>query len=231
MTHPKLRYIGTKMICAVAMTRLAYNELRGWTLPGDENGEDEGFLVEYLDGGKANVPGYAGYVSWSPKEVFENAYRPVAHSALATDSADAVEDMIKAAGATAPRVTPEKLRSVIAQVMWIRPLGTLMICIVTLKNGFNVTGESACVDPANCREEIGRRVSYENAIRKIWPLEGYRLAEQRMGPPPMIVPEGTFSEVELLEMSKHGRSVLVQREPAPMFTEDPAAANEAQKPE
>ena len=75
MTHPKQRYIGTKMILAVAMTRLAYNELRGWKLPEDENGDDEGFLVEYLDGGKANVPGYSGYVSWSPKDVFERAYR------------------------------------------------------------------------------------------------------------------------------------------------------------
>lgn len=69
-------YIGTKIINAVPMNRLDYNILRGWTLPADENGSDEGYLVEYLDGGKANVPGYAGYVSWSPKDVFERAYRP-----------------------------------------------------------------------------------------------------------------------------------------------------------
>jgi Protein of unknown function (DUF2829) len=75
MTHPKLRYIGTKTICAVAMTRAEYNALRGWTVPADENGADEGYLVEYLDGGKPNLEGYAGYVSWSPKEQFENAYR------------------------------------------------------------------------------------------------------------------------------------------------------------
>lgn len=70
-------HIGTKLIIAGAMTRAAYNEFRGWTLPADENGEDEGFLVEYLDGGKPNVAGREGYVSWSPKKVFENAYRPV----------------------------------------------------------------------------------------------------------------------------------------------------------
>lgn len=70
------RFIGTKLINAKPMTRLAYNELRGWILPGDECGDDAGFLVEYLDGGKANVPGYAGYVSWSPKDVFDRSYRP-----------------------------------------------------------------------------------------------------------------------------------------------------------
>jgi hypothetical protein len=71
------QFIGTKLINAKTMTRLAYNEFRGWQLPKDEDGADEGFLVEYLDGGKANTEQYAGYVSWSPKEVFENSYRPV----------------------------------------------------------------------------------------------------------------------------------------------------------
>ena len=71
------KFIGTKLILATAMTRLAYNELRGWELPADENGSDEGYLVEYLDGGQANHTDYAGYISWSPKAVFENAYRPV----------------------------------------------------------------------------------------------------------------------------------------------------------
>lgn len=70
------QYIGVKLINTKPMTRLEYNQFRGWTLPADENGADEGFLVEYVDGGKANTPDYAGYVSWSPKDVFERAYRP-----------------------------------------------------------------------------------------------------------------------------------------------------------
>ena len=70
------RYIGTKLINAVLMTRQHYNDFRGWQLPADENGDDTGFLVEYLDGGKANTPQYEGYVSWSPADVFERAYRP-----------------------------------------------------------------------------------------------------------------------------------------------------------
>lgn len=69
-----MQYIGTKMINAEAMTRAAYNELRGWELPEGESGEDEGYLVEYLDGGKPNVPSHTGYVSWSPKEQFDAAY-------------------------------------------------------------------------------------------------------------------------------------------------------------
>jgi hypothetical protein len=70
-------YIGTKMIRAKAMTRGDYNKLRGWSIPADENPNDEGYLVEYLDGGEANHKDYDGYISWSPKGVFERAYRLV----------------------------------------------------------------------------------------------------------------------------------------------------------
>jgi hypothetical protein len=69
------RYIGTKLINAKPMTRQAYNDFRGWTLPADENGADDGYLVEYVDGGKGNTDHYAGYVSWSPADVFDRAYR------------------------------------------------------------------------------------------------------------------------------------------------------------
>jgi Protein of unknown function (DUF2829) len=68
-------YIGTKLISATPMNRADYNTYRGWALPENENGADEGYLVEYLDGGKPNDDRHAGYISWSPKEQFENAYR------------------------------------------------------------------------------------------------------------------------------------------------------------
>lgn len=67
-------YIGTKLINALPMTRQRYNDFRGWQVPADENPDDEGYLVEYLDGGKPNTEMYAGYVSWSPKEQFDKAY-------------------------------------------------------------------------------------------------------------------------------------------------------------
>lgn len=70
------QYIGTKIINAKPMTRGEYNDWRGWKLPENENGADEGYLVEYTDGGEPNMPAhFKGYVSWSPKDVFENAYR------------------------------------------------------------------------------------------------------------------------------------------------------------
>lgn len=67
-------YIGLKSILAKPMTRAVYNQYRGWELPADENGDDEGFLVEYTDGGDGNHPDHTGYISWSPRAVFEKAY-------------------------------------------------------------------------------------------------------------------------------------------------------------
>lgn len=71
------KYICTKEINALPMTRKEYNNFRGWKLPDDEDGSDEGYLIEYVDGGKANTSQYAGYVSWSPKNVFERAYKSI----------------------------------------------------------------------------------------------------------------------------------------------------------
>ena len=71
------KHIGTKQVNSIPMNRLDYNIFRGWELPADEDGSDEGYLVEYLDGGAPNTPHYAGYVSWSPKAQFDAAYRPV----------------------------------------------------------------------------------------------------------------------------------------------------------
>jgi len=69
------QYIGTKVVNATPMTRGDYNEYRGWGLPIDEVAGDEGYMVEYLDGGKPNMQEHKGYISWSPKDVFETSYR------------------------------------------------------------------------------------------------------------------------------------------------------------
>lgn len=71
-----MRCFGTKEIIATAMTRQAYNDYRGWMLPADECGDDAGYLVEYVDGGASNHPDHAGYISWSPADVFNRAYQP-----------------------------------------------------------------------------------------------------------------------------------------------------------
>lgn len=54
-------------------------------------------------------------------------------------------------------------------------LGLLTFCVLGLRNGFTVTGESACASPENFNAEIGRRIARENAVAKIWPLMGYEL--------------------------------------------------------
>lgn len=56
-------------------------------------------------------------------------------------------------------------------------LSLVTICIIILENGFKVEGVSACVDPANYNEDIGRECAYENAFNKIWELEGYMLRQ------------------------------------------------------
>ena len=73
--NPKYLHIGTKAVLAHIMTRQEYNDYRGWKLPEDEDGNDEGYLVEYMDGGQANHPDHIGYLSWSPKGVFESSYK------------------------------------------------------------------------------------------------------------------------------------------------------------
>lgn len=67
-------YIGTKVVRARPMSRQAYNDLRGWQVPDDENPADEGYLVEY-EGSESNHPDFKGYISWSPKKVFEGTYK------------------------------------------------------------------------------------------------------------------------------------------------------------
>ena len=66
-----------KTVMATPMNRLDYNNYRGWELPKDENGGDDGYLVEYTDGGNPNHPDHKGYISWSPKEQFDNGYSEI----------------------------------------------------------------------------------------------------------------------------------------------------------
>ena len=94
-------YVGTKVIYAKPMTRADYNTYRGWDLPADENGSDPGYLVEYeaKEGQPTNVEGHAGYVSWSPQEVFSDTYKE-AKEGLPFSM---VLDLVKNQGARAAR--------------------------------------------------------------------------------------------------------------------------------
>lgn len=68
------KYLGTKEVLAKPMSRGEYNTYRGWQIPNNEDGSEAGYLVEYLDGGKPNDARHAGYISWSPADVFAKSY-------------------------------------------------------------------------------------------------------------------------------------------------------------
>ena len=57
-------------------------------------------------------------------------------------------------------------------------LGLLTFCVLVLRNGFTVTGESACASPENFDAELGRKIARQNAVQKLWPLMGYALKER-----------------------------------------------------
>ncbi|HHQ2808143.1 TPA: Gp49 family protein [Pseudomonas aeruginosa] len=106
---------------------------------------------------------------------------------------DEIEQEIQSKGLTAPRITPEEIEKNIASEWYINgatgvvpdefqppvpdghPLGCLTFCILVLRNGFTVTGESACASPENFDAEIGKKIARQNAVQKIWPLMGYEL--------------------------------------------------------
>lgn len=78
------------------------------------------------------------------------------------------------------RVTLEHIESIVTDTEFLIPACTplLTLCVLQLRNGFTVTGESACADPANFNAELGRKLAHEDAMRKVWPLEGYLLKER-----------------------------------------------------
>jgi len=125
-----------------------------------------------------------------------------------TDDAG-IENLIQAKGKVAPRVTPADIEANIVSEHYFTaldgasagsqdivnvwhddkdhgaeqvPLSLLTFCVLVLRNGFTVTGESACASPENFDPEIGCRVARENAKQKIWPLMGYELKTKLMQP-------------------------------------------------
>lgn len=122
-----------------------------------------------------------------------------------TDDAG-IEQEIIAKGLTAPRVTPADIEANIASEHYFTAydgrygalangsyvgrevpkvndddlvaLELLTFCVLTLRNGFTVTGESACASPENFDAEMGRKIARANAVQKIWPLMGYVLKQK-----------------------------------------------------
>ena len=107
-----------------------------------------------------------------------------------------IENEIVAKGLTAPRVTPDDIDDAIASTHYFtaedgvdranrgqtsvggknpQALSLLTFCVLVLRNGFTVTGESACASPENFDAELGRKIARQNAVSKMWPLLGYEL--------------------------------------------------------
>ena len=90
-----------------------------------------------------------------------------------------IEKEIQDNGLNAPRLRPEDIdAAIVSETYMVLPSGKAMVCELILRNGFSVRGESACVSKANFNEEIGRKISYEDARNKVWMLEGYLLQER-----------------------------------------------------
>jgi len=90
-----------------------------------------------------------------------------------------LEQEIQDKGLIAPRLTPDLIDATIAKADYtVFENSCLTVCCLTLKNGFTVTGESACASPENFNAEIGQKIAFGNARDKIWALEGYLLKQK-----------------------------------------------------
>lgn len=112
-------------------------------------------------------------------------------------SDDTIEQEIQAKGLTAPRVTPADIEANIETEFYftgedaffanhyldddapvLQSLSLLTFCVLVLRNGFAVTGESACASPENFDADVERKVARQNAVQKVWPLMGYALKQK-----------------------------------------------------
>ena len=74
------------------------------------------------------------------------------------------------------KLTEEYLESLIVKDEYHQvPNTTVTICTLILSNGFAVNGESACIELDNFSAVMGKRLAYEDALNKLWQLEGYRM--------------------------------------------------------
>lgn len=139
------QYIGVKNIQAKPMTRGEYNKFKGWTIPPDENPNDDGYMVKYSN----------DYISWSPKDVFEKAYRKF--------------------GNDNNTVTQDDVDSFIVSIDYTRLGDRTTIVKATLANGFILVESSSCVDAKNFDMKVGTDICIEKIKDKIWFLLGFLL--------------------------------------------------------
>lgn len=144
------KYIGVKLVEAVKMSRGDYNEYRKWPEIQCDTQYDDGYMIKYRD----------GYISWSPKEVFENSYLQV----------DDNKDL-----ASGVSIGPEMVEKFIHKIHATKIGDKTTLVRVVLVNGFELVEASSCVDPNNYDHEIGKEVCLSRIKNKIWSYLGFLL--------------------------------------------------------
>jgi len=140
------KYIGVKQVEAEPMTRGVYNQFRGWTIPVDENVNDEGYKIEYPD----------GYISWCPKEIFDGS-----HLAL-TDP-------------EGTKICQEDVDNFLLVGKECKFGDKTTVMHYTLRNGYEMVEASSCVDPVNYNADIGMNICNDKAKSKVWEYLGFLL--------------------------------------------------------
>lgn len=89
------------------------------------------------------------------------------------------EKQLQEKGLNAPRLNPQLIdETIVGESYYTFPGTTTTVCLLTLRNGFSVIGESSCASPENFNMEIAHKISRDKARNKIWELEGYLLKEK-----------------------------------------------------
>ena len=138
-------YIGVKRIEAEPMTLGMYNAHKGQTIPEDEDPAKEGYLVTYSD----------TYSSWSPKEVFDDAYLPI--------------------GEDGTKITQETVTAFMGEVVASQLDDKTTLVTSETITGFRQHEVSSCVDPKNYDAEIGKNIGKKRIEDTLWKCLGFVL--------------------------------------------------------
>lgn len=143
------QYIGTKLIEAEPAKRGEC--YKGPNMLSAEEAARDGYRVRYSD----------GYVSWSPKEVFEAAYLPVT-----------VNEHLRTG---APSISQKMVDDFIRETEVLTMGDKTTVVRAVLRNGFEIVESSACVSAENYDEDLGTQICLEHIKDKVWMLLGFLL--------------------------------------------------------
>ncbi|MDG2959898.1 Gp49 family protein [Bisgaard Taxon 10/6] len=107
------------------------------------------------------------------------------------------------------KLTTEYLNRLVMKTDYIHQ-GMLTICTITLCNGFQVVGTSACISDKNFNEKIGEDIAYKNAFEKLWELEGYLLKQRRYEAAKGAVRLRNGNAAEVVYQSPFGKLLVIE---------------------